>query len=65
LDRDLVCPIGARVIDDDDLNEIFEAGGLLEDGFDAGPEVALFIERRDDEAESRRNAAERMCQSAQ
>ena len=57
----LACAVGAGVVDDDDLGEVLEAACLMEDGFETGAEIGLFVVRRDDEAEQHAVTVAKLC----
>ena len=57
----LPCGIGAGVVDDDDLGEVLEAACLMEDGFEAGAKIGLFVVRRDHEAKQHATKIAKLC----
>ena len=58
---DVASAVGAGVVDDDDLGEVLEAACLMEDGFEAGAKVGLFVVRRDHEAEEHAATVAKLC----
>ena len=58
---DVAGVVSAGVVDHDDFGEVLEAGGLIEDGFEAGAEIGLFVVCRDDEAEQHAPTVAELC----